>query len=143
MNNKYMVGEFEEMDLSSIKDKSFMVSINSGPRNENQYACSALCGPFDFFRMCETVGQIFEEQLVHAKVMITQSEFGSEPQFLDENTVDFIEARYQDILMEGLLTGDIHKSYTCEAGFNLTNQEIEQKKHEKAKKEAINKDDKN
>lgn len=115
----FTLGEFEEMDLRELHDKQFMLAINSGPRNEPKFMCSTLCGPFDFYEMCETVGKIFEEQMIHPKVMICEKEFGSAPKVLDENTIDFIEARYQDIVMDAVLGGELFndKDYTCKAGF--------------------------
>lgn len=131
-NHEYTCGEFEEMDLTELHDKAFMVAMNSGPRGENQYMCSTLCGPLDFYEMCEMVGQIYEQEMIHAKVMITHKDFGTEPTILDENTVDFIEARYQDIVMDGMLGGELfeEKEFTCKAGFNLSNTEMAIKKAE-------------
>ena len=40
------------------------------------------------------------------------------PKFLDENTVDYIEAHFEDIVTESMLDGvfDDIKEYTCRAG---------------------------
>lgn len=122
----YTMGEFEEMDLRELHDQQFMVAVSSGPRDEPKFMCGTLCGPFEFYDMCSTVGKIFEEQIVHPKVLICEKEFGSAPKVLDEKTVDFIEARYQDIIMEAMLVGDLDdREYTCKAGF------IEEKQEEK------------
>jgi hypothetical protein len=69
--------------------------------------------------MCQTVGDIYEEHMIHAKVLICKPEFGSSPKVLDEKTIDFIEARYQDIIMDSMLSGDLFSSeeFTCKAGF--------------------------
>jgi hypothetical protein len=127
--NTYTVGEFEEMDLKDLYDKQFMIALNSGPRGENKFICNTLCGPFDFYKMCETVGWIYEEQMIHAKVMICFNEFGKPPQVLDENTIDFIEAKYQNIIMDALLGGELfdEKEFTCVARFNPDQPE---KKHD-------------
>lgn len=136
--HEYTCGEFEEMDLSELRDQIFMVAMNTGPRSENQYMCSSLCGPLEFYEMCETVGQIFEDQMIHPKVMICSKEFGHEPKLLDENTVDFIEARYKDIVMDGLLGGELfdQEGFTCKAGFNLSNAETAIKKAQEEQDES-------
>ena len=120
MTQEYTLGEFEEMDLRELHDQVFMVAVNSGPREENSFMCSTLCGPMGFYEMCETVGFIFEKQMIHSKVMICEKEFGKPPKVLDESTIDFIEARYQDIVIDGALGGELlnSKEYTCTAGFN-------------------------
>jgi hypothetical protein len=79
--------------------------------------------------MVETVGKIYEDQQVHAKAMICSKEFGEPPQVLNENTMDFIEARHEDIIMDGLLGGELTeaKDYTCTAGFIKYENEEEEK----------------
>ncbi len=118
-NSEYTLGEFEEMDLSDLKDKVFMVAINRGPRNKHNYLCASLTGPFNFYEMIEQTIRIYRERQVHAKVMICGKEIGVAPQMLDENTVDFIEARGDEIVMDGMLGGTLmsQKEYTCKASF--------------------------
>lgn len=126
--HEYTCGEFEEMDLRELHDEMFMVAVGKGYRDQNQYLCNTLCGPLDFYTMVETVGMIWEQEQVHARVMIPHKQYGKPPVSLDENTIDFIEARHQDIIMDGVLDGQIfeEKEYTCKAGFFIpeeTNQE--------------------
>lgn len=115
--NNDFIGEFEEMDLTELFDKQFMVAISEGDRNKHMFMPSSLCGPFDFFEMVETVANVWIDKQLHAKAIITKKKFGNRPKVLNENTIDYIEAKHQDILMEGLITGDIVKDYTCKAGF--------------------------
>ena len=124
-DDDYTCGEYEEMDLSAIRGKTFIVAISTGPRSEGKFICDSICGPFDFFEMVETVGTVYESQQLHAKAIIPGSEFGEAPLVLNENTIDFIEARYQDIVADGLLDGSVMqaKKYTCAAGFVKTKEE--------------------
>jgi hypothetical protein len=125
---EYTMGEFEEMDLTSLYDGTFMVAMSTGPRSEPQYLCTTLCGPFNFFEMAETVTEVYESQQAHAKVLVCSKTFGEPPKVLDEKTVDFIEARSADIIMDGMLGGDLmeKKEYTCTAGFIMPEQKNEQ-----------------
>ncbi len=117
--HEYTCGEFEEMDLSGLRDKLFMVAISTGPRNEPKYIPETICGPYDFYEMIETVGAIYKDQQLNAKAFVPSKTFGEPPQVLDENTIDFIEARYEDIAIDGLLDGSVlvSKEYTCTADF--------------------------
>ena len=127
-SNEYTLGEFEEMDLSGLKDEVFMVAINTGPRNKYRYLCASLTGPFNFYEMIEQATRIYQEHQIHAKVMICSKELGIAPRILDENTIDFIEARGDEIVMDGMLGGDLmeQKEYTCRASFIPEEQEDEQ-----------------
>jgi hypothetical protein len=109
-NNEYIGGEFEEMDLTELQDQIFMVACSTGDRNKPKYIPETICGPFNFFEMVEVVGNFYEQQQLHAKAMVPSKEMGVPPQILDENTVDFIEARYMDIVADGLLGGAIMES---------------------------------
>jgi hypothetical protein len=129
VDKEYTMGEFEEMDLTKLHGKTFMVAMNTGGRDKPQFLCSTLCGPFDFYAMIETVGIVYEEQQAHAKVLICSDTFGTPPEILDENTVDFIEARSSEIIMDGVLGGGLmeKKDYTCKAGFITLPDESEEK----------------
>ena len=118
-NEDYTVGELEEMDLRELHDKHFMVAVSLGTRDQNQFACSSLCGPLSFYEMVDMVAHIWNTQQLHAKAMICSKTFGEPPISLDENTIDFIEARHQDIITDGLLDGKLFDEveYTCKAGF--------------------------
>ena len=113
------IGELEEMDMSEMYDKMFMVAISTGPRDGIQFLCSTVCGPLNFYEMVETVSEIYKDKLVHAKVIVPSKEFGVPPKVLDENTIDYIEARSIDILMDSFLSGEIDatREFTCKAGF--------------------------
>jgi 6-pyruvoyl-tetrahydropterin synthase len=118
-NSEYTVGEFEDMDLSPLHGHTFMVAVSTGPRDKAEFICGTICGPLDFYEMVEAVGTIYEQEQLHAKAFIPSKTFGKKPQVLDENTIDFIEARYLDIIADGLLGGGVleTKNFTCKAGF--------------------------
>lgn len=119
MSEDIFVGELEEMDLKALHDQIFMVAINTGSRDEPKFIPESICGPLSFYEMVETVGNLYRQEMLHAKVLIPSKNFGTPPKVLNENTVDFIEARFMDIIADGLLGGEIfnEKQYTCEAGF--------------------------
>ena len=123
--NEYTCGEFEEMNLTTLHDKIFMVAISTGDRNKSKYIPESISGPFNFYEMIDAVANCYVDQQLHAKVLITSKTFGIKPEVLNENTVDFIEARHEDIMMDGVLGGGVleSESYTCEAGFVI--EEIE------------------
>jgi hypothetical protein len=118
-NNDYIGGEFEEMDLTDLEDEVFLVACNTGDLDKPKFIPESICGPFDFYEMCETVGNWWIDQQIHAKAMIPSKTMGEPPKVLDPNTIDYIEARFEDILAEGLLSGRLleDKEFTCKAGF--------------------------
>lgn len=124
--NEYFAGEFEEMDLSELHDKIFLVACSSGDRSKPKYIPETVCGPFNFYEMVETVGGFYTEQQLHAKPMIPSKTMGNAPRILDENTVDFIEARFMDIITDGLLGGEVmeSKEFTCKASFITDEEEV-------------------
>ncbi len=112
------VGELEVMDLSTLKGQTFMVGASSGDRNKPKFLCTTLRGPYSFEEMVEEVGVMWKEQQHHAKVIIPTRKRNEPVKCLDENTVDYIEAHYADIVVESMLDGvfDGEKEYTCQAG---------------------------
>ena len=112
------IGELETMDLSPIKKESFLVAVNTGDPNGVKFLCSTIRGPYTFEEMCEAVGVMWRQQQHHAKAIILQKDPSAKPKYLDANTIDYIEAHFQDIITESMLNGifDEEKQYTCRAG---------------------------
>ena len=112
------VGELEVMDLTDLKGKQYMVAINSGDPSGPKFVCSSIRGPFTFEEMCEAVGVMWREHQHHAKVMVCQKDMAKATTYLDANTIDYIEAKFDDIITESMLEGvfDDIKDYTCRAG---------------------------
>lgn len=139
------IGELETMDLTELKDKQFLVAVSNGDRSGVTFVCSTVRGPFTFEEMCETVGMTWVQQQHHAKAIICQKDIAKKPLYLDQNTIDYIEAHFQDIITESILEGifDDDKGYTCRAGIvegdNKDNPMAV--KNEEAKTETVNQDD--
>lgn len=91
------------MDFSKIEDKQFIVAVNTGPRNKPSILASTMRGPFDFFEMVESVGCMWEREQHHAMVYVLTKDFNKGSSFLDEGTVDYIEAKWEDIVCSGIL----------------------------------------
>jgi hypothetical protein len=124
-NPENFIGELEEMDLSEIKDHTFLVAISTGDRAKPKFIPESVCGPFSFLEMVETVANIHMQEQLHAKAMIPSKTFGKPPQVLDACTIDYIEAKHVEILMEALLSGEFeNKKATCKAGFISNVQEV-------------------
>ena len=103
-----------KMDFSYLRDRQFIVAVNTGPRNMPKLLASTMRGPFDFSEMCEAVGSMYEREQHHAKVYVLERSFEKGIFFLDEGTMDYIEAYWQDIVMEeeleSALLGDDEES---------------------------------
>jgi hypothetical protein len=113
------IGEFENMDLSNLQDKTFFVGVNSGDREKGQMLSTTIKGPYNFYEMIEEVGIMWKEHLHHAKVYFASKDRTEKNKFVDRNTVDYIEANWENILTDGLLAGIFdEEEYTCQAGVN-------------------------
>lgn len=109
--------EAEKMDLSELKDKLYLVAVSTGDRNKSRFVSTTVRGPFNFPEMTEEVGKMWEEEQHHAKPIILSKDRKKALQTLDQNTVDYIECFYKDIIVECLLDGSLSKDgYTCRAG---------------------------
>lgn len=118
-NPETFLGELEEMDLSPLHGLVFGVGVSNGPRDGTKFVSSTLLAPLDFYEMVEQVDNIYKRYMIHAKVFILNKDPNKKMKFLDECTIDFIEARSADILMDALLSGELdkNKEFTCRAGF--------------------------
>jgi hypothetical protein len=91
------------MDFSKIINEKFIVAVNTGSRNKPNILASTMRGPFDFYEMVETVGCMWEREQHHAMVYALTKDFNKSSAFLDEGTVDYIEANWEDIVATGIL----------------------------------------
>lgn len=91
------------MDFSKIQDGQFIVAVNTGPRNKPTILASTMRGPFDFYEMVESVGCMWEREQHHAMVYVLTKDFNKSSSFLDEGTIDYIEAKWEDIVASGIL----------------------------------------
>jgi hypothetical protein len=115
-NPDTFIGEIEEMDLSELKDKTFMVGISTGKRESAIFISHSIRGPYNFVEMVQQVMNIMTEEQLHAHVLIPQKERDEPNEFLDECTIDFIEARGEDLITAAWLDGLMSTDYTCKAG---------------------------
>lgn len=131
-NPTTFVGEFENMDLSELRDQEFMVAINSGRRESHMFVQNTIRGPLTFIEMVERVGKIFRDQQLHAFVMLTQKDDTKELEWLDECTVDFIEAKTDEIITAEWIGGSLDEEspYTCQAGVTNVKEYYEKMKEE-------------
>ncbi|NVM33960.1 MAG: hypothetical protein HWN81_00090 [Candidatus Lokiarchaeota archaeon] len=113
------VGEFETMDLNELRDKQFMVAVATGDPEKCKYLCGTLHGPYEFTEMLDEVGSMYLEHQHHAKILICGTDKSKRLNFLDRNTIDYIEANYEDLIMNEVIEGIVlNDEYTCKAGIN-------------------------
>lgn len=136
------IAECEVMDLSDLKDKMFVVGVSQSDRSGPKFISSTMRGPYSFVEMCEEVGIMWAEHQHHAKVTILEKARDKASKFLDENTVDYIEAHFTDIVTEAMLDGvfDDVKDYTCKAGILETSGEDDPRKEKEEMPDALGED---
>jgi len=118
------IGAHEEVDLSLLKDKTFMVAQASGDPKGPKYVCSTIRGPYNFYGMAEEVGLMWENFQVHAKAIMVSENRADPISWVDECSIDFIEANFGNIMMEEILMGDVPEvEYTHQARIISENDE--------------------
>lgn len=125
------IADLEVMDLTELKEKTFLVGVSSGDRSKHKFLCTTIRGPFTFTEMCDEVGNMWYNYQHHAKVLVCEKDRKKPIKVLDENTIDYIEANFTDIITESMLEGIFDnqaKLYTCRAGLV----EDDMKEHPKA-----------
>ena len=114
---KEFLAENEVMDLSAIRGGTFCVAVATGMPNGGKFLCTTLHGPYSFTEMVQEVGEIWVQNQHHAKAIIMEKDVKKKVKVLDENTIDYIEAHYVDIIMEETLAGiPEDRVFTCAAG---------------------------
>jgi hypothetical protein len=115
--NDNFLAEVEVMDLSPIREKVFMVAVGTGAPDKVKFLCSTIHGPFNFTEMVQEVGEMWTNHQHHAKVIVPSKDSSKPVEILDENTIDYIECHYADIITEEMLGGAFDpKPFTCRAG---------------------------
>ena len=124
IKDENFIGEFETMNLDKIKDKTFMVAVATGDPEKAQYLPGTLHGPYDYGEMLDEVGQMYVEFQHHAKVLICEKDRTKRMEFLDGNTIDYIEANFENLIMSEIMDGVVlNPEYTCQAGINQADDE--------------------
>ena len=110
------LAEVEVMDLARLKSGKFIVAVGTGDPKSYKLLGSTIHGPYDFVEMVQEVGDMWMTHQHHAKVILLDKNVSNITQMLDENTVDYIECHYNDIITEEMLGGAFDKDFTCQAG---------------------------
>lgn len=107
-------GALETMDLRPLQGKIFIGGISTGPRKEYGILPSTIRGPMTFEEMIEFVGTTWKERTLHSRVFASSRFLNQPNEYLDPCTIDYIEAHWQDILMDLLINGELsEKEFTC------------------------------
>ena len=122
------LGECHTLDMSELKDKAFLVAVNSGTRGEGKFICETSHGPYSFVEMCQEVGNMWKQYLHHSHVVVLSKDPTEMTKFLDEPTVDYIEARYVDLIMDSFMDGTISQEYDYKAGIITASEEEDPRK---------------
>lgn len=122
MSNDLFIPTFEEMNLSALYDKTFAVAVATGDPSGQMYLPTTLRGPFNFDDMVNEVMSIWRE-LDNAKVILLEKDRSKRFITLDPVTVEYIQMRGEDILIERIFGISADKKFTCEAG--ITAEEVE------------------
>jgi len=112
--NNVFIPQAETMDLRDLHDKIFIAAVSTGPRSDGMMMAKTVHGPFNFEEMVGEVGRMWAEDQNNAKVYILEKNFKVKSKWLDENTIDYIQCHYADIVLDRLLSSD-DKVYTCKA----------------------------
>jgi len=134
------LAEAETMDLSEIKNETFMVAVSRGDPDDVKYICSTIHGPYDFTTMVQEVGDMWNTHQHHAKVIICEKDPNKQIQMLDGNTIDYIECHATDIITEAMLEGAFdEKEFTCKAGI-VSEEESTDPRHQKKAEDVLEED---
>jgi hypothetical protein len=116
--DKVFLAEAEVMDLAPIKEKMFAVAVGTGDPESVKFLCKTVHGPYSFVEMVQEVGEMWVQHQHHAKAVVLEKDPKARVVVLNANTIDYIEAHYNDIIMEEMLKGtfDPNKEFTCVAG---------------------------
>ena len=110
------LAEVEVMDLSRLKNESFIVAVATGDGKAFKFLGSTVHGPYRFVEMLQEVGDMWATHQHHAKVIVLDKNPANATQVLDENTVDYIECHYNDLIVEEMIGGAFDKEFTCQVG---------------------------
>lgn len=127
------IGAHAKMDLSELRDKQFVVAINTGdPANAN-FICRSMRGPYTLAEMAEAVGRMWQDEMHHAHVTVLQKDQKIKANWISPDVVDYIEQHFEDIIMDEFL-GNFTGEFTCRA--KILDQDPEDKEDEQPQSEA-------
>jgi hypothetical protein len=91
------VQENKPFDISSLRDKTFVVAVSTGPRDKTALLPTTIRGPFDFLEMLDFVGVTWSKDLNRSRVASVSKL--TPPVFLNDDDVDYILENYVDIIL--------------------------------------------
>jgi hypothetical protein len=109
------VPQAESMDLRNLYDHQYVVAVSTGDRDDGKMLAKTMHGPYSFEEMISEVGRMWSDSQNNAKVYILEKDHRIKPRWLDAKTIDYIQAKYIDIIMDKILFSK-EESFTCEAG---------------------------
>lgn len=109
------VPQAESMDLSALHDHQYVVAVSTGDRDDGKLLAKTMHGPYSFEEMVGEVGRMWREAQNNAKVYILERDPKVKPRWLDAKTIDYIQEKYIDIIMDKILSSD-KEDFTCAAG---------------------------
>jgi len=112
------LAEVEVMDLSKIKDNKFLVAVSTGKPEGVKFLSTTVHGPYDYIEMVQEVGIMWNDYQHHARVILLSKDSKQKVVSLDENTLDYIECHYNDIITEEMI-GAFNQDFTCQAGISM------------------------
>lgn len=126
------LAEVEVMDLSHLRGGQFIVAVGTGDPSSYKLLGSTIHGPYSFVEMLQEVGDMWCTHQHHAKVIMLDKDSNGATKMLDENTIDYIECHYGDLITEEMLGGAFDKEFTCKSGMLDDDSEQDPRKIKKA-----------
>lgn len=120
---KPFIPQIEVMDLKELFDKTFIVAVSTGPRDDGRLLAKTIHGPYDFDEMVGEVGRMWSEEQNNAKVYILEKDSKKRSMWLDSDTIDYIQTHFADIVVERILVSQ-DKTYTCVAGIRSDDEPV-------------------
>ena len=132
------LAEVEVMDLSKIKDNKFLVAVSTGKPDGVKFLSTTVHGPYDYIEMVQEVGIMWNDYQHHARVILLSKDSKQKVISLDENTLDYIECHYNDIITEEMI-GAFNQDFTCQAGISMEEESVDPRhiKDEDVKQETL------
>jgi hypothetical protein len=116
------VPQIENMDLRDLYNHLYIVAVSTGARDDGRLLAKTIHGPYNFEEMVGEVGRMWSDSQDNAKVYILEKDYKKKPKWLDAKTIDYMQAKYVDIIMERMI-GSSEQDFTCTAGVVEDDQE--------------------
>jgi len=97
----------DRMEFKDLWEKQFACMVSTGDRNECKALTSTIHGPYSFFDMVSVVGKTWSEKQHHMKPFILNTKLDTKAAWLDQGTVDYIEAHWEKMILVGVLEKEL------------------------------------